>query len=785
MSVDATKGAENPQGFPFSTEGRSVYAGGRDMSTARVGVRMAVCAGVLVAALWGGLTWADVTKPDGVAVIIGNKDYAYTEDVEFAHRDAEAFARYVVEVLGFDPTHVLLKRDAPLRWMFATFGQKDHVEGTEIWSMLKPGKSDVVVFYSGHGVPGLRNRRGYLVPVDAEPDKAEFQAYSLDLLHENLGRLDARSVTVFVDSCFSGDSEAGMLFKGVSAVRSEAGLPEGPEVTLMTAATGKQVALWDREARHGLFTRHLLDGLYGDADADRDGRITAGEAKEYLDKHMTQAAREGPGRRTQTATLRGGEDKVLAVARFPGRSSPESGAVAAELEKTRLAMQAVSRERDRLAKALEVKEEALGKLGGERDALVQRRAELAREIEAQRQELAKARSEQERLTATVAEQEAELKRLREREGPESMPQLVEAALGLAHADFVTIQRGLVSLGKRLGRVDGVFGKRTRRAILEWQGERGVEATGYLTRDQAEALKVAGQGVQVAVGILPKPEPVKRQWEVGEVFRDCSGCPEMVVVGAGAYMMGSPEDEQRRDEDESPRHRVRIGEAFAVGKYEVTVAEYREFVGEAGRDMSGGCRFYHEGEGMWKTDAGRSWMAPGFEQGDREPVVCVSWEDARMYVEWLSRKTGEEYRLLSEAEWEYVARAGTTGPFHYGWTITTEQANYDGNYSYGSGTKGEYRERTVRVGSFGANGFGLHDVHGNVWEWVEDCWHGDYSGAPDDGSAWTSGGDCGKRVLRGGSWYDAPRVLRSANRDRLSTGSRYYIIGFRIARTLTP
>ena len=166
-------------------------------------------------------------------------------------------------------------------------------------------------------------------------------------------------------------------------------------------------------------------------------------------------------------------------------------------------------------------------------------------------------------------------------------------------------------------------------------------------------------------------------------------------------------------------------------------------------------------------------------------MCVNWEDARAYVNWLSRETGKPYRLLSEAEWEYSARAGTTGPFHFGATISTDQANYDGNYIYGSGREGVYRKKTVPVGSFPANGFGLHAVHGNVWEWVEDCWHASYRGAPSDGSVWVTGGDCGSRVLRGGSWISLPRDLRSADRNGITAGIRNYFSGFRVTRTLTP
>ena len=254
-------------------------------------------------------------------------------------------------------------------------------------------------------------------------------------------------------------------------------------------------------------------------------------------------------------------------------------------------------------------------------------------------------------------------------------------------------------------------------------------------------------------------------EVGKTFRDCSGCPEMVVVPAGTFNMGSNASEESRHSNEGPVHQVTISVSFAVGKYEVTFSEWDACV------AAGGCGGYPSDDKGW----GR---------GNR-PVIRVSWEDANAFVRWLSSETGKPYRLLSESEWEYAARAGTTGPFHFGSTISTDQANYNGNYTYGNGRKGVYRKRTVAVGSFPSNKFGLHDMHGNVWEWVEDCWHSDYSGAPTDGSAWTSGGDCNKRVLRGGSWINSPRFLRAAFRYGYGTGNRDNYIGFRVARTLTP
>ncbi|MBV1695304.1 MAG: SUMF1/EgtB/PvdO family nonheme iron enzyme [Hyphomicrobiales bacterium] len=246
--------------------------------------------------------------------------------------------------------------------------------------------------------------------------------------------------------------------------------------------------------------------------------------------------------------------------------------------------------------------------------------------------------------------------------------------------------------------------------------------------------------------------------------DCPDCPEMVVVPAGSFMMGSPNSEQGRSSDEGPLRRVTIAKPFAVGKFEVTFAEWDACVSE------GGCK--HKPETSW----GRG----------RQPVMRVSWDDiAKEYLPWLSKKTGKTYRLLTEAEWEYAARAGTTTPFSFGQTISIAEANYNGNYTYGSGRKGVYREKTIEVGSLNKpNAWGLHDMHGNVWEWVQDCYANTYNGAPTDGRAANDSAGC-SRVLRGGSWGYDPLLLRSANRSGNRPVNRNSGIGFRLARTLNP
>jgi formylglycine-generating enzyme required for sulfatase activity len=265
---------------------------------------------------------------------------------------------------------------------------------------------------------------------------------------------------------------------------------------------------------------------------------------------------------------------------------------------------------------------------------------------------------------------------------------------------------------------------------------------------------------------------------GESFRDrlvdgepCPTCPEMVVVPAGDLMMGSPETERGRSNEEGPQHPVTIANALAIGKFPITRGEFAAFVKETGHRTEEGCGVLSGSE--WKDQPDRSWRSPSFDQDDRHPVVCVNWHDANRFADWLSKKVGKAYRLLTEAEREYAARAGTATRYSFG-----DDGAWLSEYAwYGANAGGA----THPVGEKKPNAFGLFDMHGNVWAWCEDTWHSDYRGAPNDGSAWT--GDTPHRVLRGGSWYRPPNGLRSAFRIKLLPDGRYSDIGFRVARGL--
>jgi formylglycine-generating enzyme required for sulfatase activity len=242
------------------------------------------------------------------------------------------------------------------------------------------------------------------------------------------------------------------------------------------------------------------------------------------------------------------------------------------------------------------------------------------------------------------------------------------------------------------------------------------------------------------------------------FRDCEICPEMVMIPAGSFMMGTPDSEPGSYIWERPQRQIPISRSFAAGKYEVTFDEWDACVRERG------CSHKPDDQG-W----GRG----------RRPVINVAWSDAKEYVAWLSRKTSKAYRLLSEAEWEYAARAGTATTFSFGSTISAQHANYDASHSYAGSPTGVAEGKTVEVGKYSPNAFGLYDVHGNVWEWVEDC-YGEYAGAPKSGSARTSGA-CASRPVRGGSWISPPRDLRSATRNSSVPNRRSSYLGLRVAR----
>ena len=332
--------------------------------------------------------------------------------------------------------------------------------------------------------------------------------------------------------------------------------------------------------------------------------------------------------------------------------------------------------------------------------------------------------------------------------------------------------------------------------IEQQAQRMAEAA---AKKQAEAMAQAEERArtQAAANAQESPRAAARP---GTVFQDCADCPRMVVIPAGEFTMGSPASEAERGVDEGPQRVVSIAKPFALGRSEVTVAEFRRFADESGykteaeRDARAqGCSgfiYADPAAGSSGAPTVTSWRSPGLAQAESHPVLCVSWNDARAYAQWLSKKTGKRYRLPSEAEWEYAARAGSVAARYWGddpvqacrFANVADQSRFQ---TWGFGQKHECTDGhyfTAPAGGYAPNRFGLYDMLGNAWEWTEDCWNASYAGAPSDGSAWLSG-DCAQRVCRGGSWSTVPRFARSAARFRNSADHRDNLTGFRLARNI--
>ncbi len=270
----------------------------------------------------------------------------------------------------------------------------------------------------------------------------------------------------------------------------------------------------------------------------------------------------------------------------------------------------------------------------------------------------------------------------------------------------------------------------------------------------------------------------------DAFRDCDHCPELVLIPPGVFQMGVDADEVGVNRSETPRHEVTIDYTFAVGRYEVTRGEFARYV-QATERQPGPCLGITVQGIHWEAEV--DWRSPGFVQTDRDPVVCVSWDDAVGYMEWLSQETGFTYRLLSEAEWEYIAHAFALpeNPCSHANIADRTYAEFAPDWPVHGCRDGH--TFTAPVGSYVGNAIGVFDVLGNAWEWVADCWHDDYHGAPVDGSVWTSGdtwqhaGHCPKKVLRGGSWFSYPRITSATYRDWDLKHYRVSNYGFRVAR----
>lgn len=733
-----------------------------------------------------------------IALVIGNADYRHPESLpRLANptNDAQDIAE-ALRNFGFD---VIERRDQTLEGMsqaVAEFGSKI-------------GGSEAALFYfAGHGIQ-VKNQN-YLMPVSAKIESeasVPFQGFNVNQVLEEMDNGKSGANIVMLDACRN-NPISGKFRSGAS--RGLASPGNTPQGTVIVYATDPGNTAADGEGRNGLFSAGLLAAFKG-KDMSLDGVLTA--ASEYVEqkslesdpthkqtpyvngpKTLQKNFHFKPGDGTQLAQLSPGTGGGRTPTQIDDalwdsiKGSSKPGVFEAYLREYPNGRHR-SEARVKLADLTEAAKPAptLVAVLPTPTSVAPAKADdpdtaMWNEVKnSGAREYLDAYLKQYPKGKYVALAKLELKKFDDkaknaaRNEQDAWTQAKAGDTAEAYAGY------LQSYPK--GRYAALA--QAAQAKLQQEAAEKEKQLAAQRKQDEERQTLAAERKRL------EAEKAVRETRPGMTFKDCAECPEMVVIPAGSFTMGSPASETGRFDNEGPQHGVIIAQPFLLGKTHVTRGQFVAFVNSTGYNAGDEC--YAAEGGKFEKRSAMNWKNPGYKQDDSHPVVCVSWDDAKAYVGWLSRKTGKSYRLPSEAEWEYAARAGTTEARYWGESpdqacayanvmdstgkaqmhgVTWEVHNCTDGYAY-----------TAPVGRFRPNAFGLYDMIGNAWQWNEDCWHKNYAGAPTDGSVF-AGGECTVgRLLRGNSWNDTPRNSRSANRFRVISAARIVFIGFRVARTL--
>ena len=666
-----------------------------------------------------------------VALLVGMSEYeSGLAALPSAAKDVEAMQRVLrhPEMGEFDQVIALINKP------------RQEVENA-IYNLFADRQKDdlLLLYFSGHGITvdsgefylstrsTVKDGNGRLVPPTAVAAKD---------IHGWMNGSKSKRQVVILDCCFSGAFAKGMTAKDAGQVKVHEQLG-GEGWALLTASTSTQYAFEQEAFDLSIYTHFLVEGLEkGAADRDGDGVISVDELHEYVRGKVKEAA---PAMTPEFYPVREGHKILLA------KSPKDDPKLKYRKEVERLVVQGKFSVFAR--RLLNDKRQGWGLALEEASAI---ESEILRPF----QEYARKLQEYEESLVEAIADEFPLSEFTQRD-----LQDYRSHLALKESDAEAIESRIFA--------------------PQWAEQQQVQPptlTQPETRSQPTlpTIKTQPFEFETATLVIKNQKPViTRSRKTAKAFAEDLGngvTLDLVAIPGGTFLMGSPASEVGRDVygdwDESLKsvdvegqHQVKVP-SFFMGKYAVTQAQWRSVAQLPKIELD--------------LDPD-----PSCFKGDKRPVEKVSWMEAIEFCDRLSRKTQRTYRLPSEAEWEYACRAGTTTPFCFGETLTPDLANYDGNYVYGSGVKGIYREQTTDVGSFPANAFGLFDLHGNVWEWCADHWHENYQGAPSDGSPWLSKSNYQLRRIRGGSWSFDPLFCRSAHRDWSAPGYPADYLGFRV------
>ncbi len=658
-----------------------------------------------------------------IALLIGVSEYNHgLNPLPCAVKDVEAMQRVLVnpEMGGFALSDIKVLKNP----------QANDIAYAIYHLFADRQKDDLLLFYfSGHG---LKDDRGKLYLSSCGTKKLNGKlvtpsAVAATILHDNMNECRSQRQVIILDCCFSGAIAQGMRVKDDGSVNVQEQLG-GKGRAILTSSSSTQYSFEQEGSELSIYTRYLVEGIEkGAADKDGDGWISVDELHDYASSKVQEAA---PAMTPKFYPVEEGHKILLAKSPKDDPRVKYRKEVESRMNRGKFSIPA-----RRLLNSLRLKLKLAPEVADAIEAEVQQPyQEYQRKLEEYEETLLEA------IEAETTLSETTLNDLRD----------YQQDLGLRDEDVASIEERIIGQRKPILRS-------SRKPILRSPTSPRSRGSGFSVPKSTSSVNQFEFDV---VTVNAHGQRINSSRGRAEFFSEDLGnnvLLEMVAIPGGQFLMGSSENELERRDSESPQHTVTV-QPFFMGKFPVTQAQW------AAVAVLEKVNVYFQ-------------LDPSKFKGANRPVERVSWYDAIEFCARLSNKTGKNYRLPSEAEWEYACRAGTTTPFYFGETITSDLANYNGDYTYRLGIKGQYRRQTTDVGIFPPNPFGLYDMHGNVWEWCQDEWHENYKGAPTDSSPSINGNK--NHVLRGGAWDYNPDFCRSAFRVKDASGYWYDSTGFRV------